>query len=688
MTPISFRRFRPRGAARALVLALALTAAPAPASAPVTLNFANSEIETVVRAIGLITGKNFLVDPRVKGTLNIQSVRPVSPTLAYQILVSSLRMQGYAVVEGPGVVKVLPEADAKTHFSRTFGKTVGSAGDQVVTQVYPLQHANAAQLVSVLRPLIAPNNAVAAYPGSNTLVITDYADNLKRISQILDALDKPNEAEFSVIKVEHLSAIELANQLTRLFAETTTAAGGASATPTFLIGADARSNSLLVRADHPGKLDSLRALVAKLDQPAAGLGTMRVVPLRNAEAAKLAETLRNLAAGESRAAASATSAGTAGTTNGAAAAVSGAGANVTIQADVATNSLIINAPDHLYNNLRAVIDALDTQRAQIFVEALIVEVTDDRAKELGIQWQAPLVEKAGDFALFGGTNFGTGANNLLGLSTAIAAGEVTALPGAGINLALGQRFTVDGKEVVGLTALARALQSEAGANVLSTPNLLTLDNEEAKIVIGRNVPFITGSYAQSATTGSAATVNPFQTIERKDVGLTLKVKPQVSEGGRIKLTIQQEVSSVQDTTNQAGIITNKRSIDTAVQVGDGETIVLGGLIQDDVRASEDKVPLLGDIPLLGALFRSEKTARTKTNLMVFLRPRIVGASENMASLTRDRYDYIRNAFGAEAARILAEEQAAERTAGRPPQPGLRMEFTLPAAPADTLRKAH
>lgn len=242
--------------------------------------------------------------------------------------------------------------------------------------------------------------------------------------------------------------------------------------------------------------------------------------------------------------------------------------------------------------------------------------------------------------------------------------------------------------MVGLTALARALQSEAGANVLSTPNLLTLDNEEAKIVIGRNVPFITGSYAQSATTGSAATVNPFQTIERKDVGLTLKVKPQVSEGGRIKLTIQQEVSSVQDTTNQAGIITNKRSIDTAVQVGDGETIVLGGLIQDDVRASEDKVPLLGDIPLLGALFRSEKTARTKTNLMVFLRPRIVGASENMASLTRDRYDYIRNAFGAEAARILAEEQAAERTAGRPPQPGLRMEFTLPAAPADTLRKAH
>jgi general secretion pathway protein D len=626
----------------AMLLALSFTTPAAWSESRVTLNFLNAEIDTVVRAMGQITGKNFLVDPRVKGTINISSVSPVSAELAYQILISSLRMQGFTAVEGKGgVVKIVPEADAKQHFSPTYGKQVKSGGDQVVTQVYPLQHAAAAQLVTVLRPLIAPNNAVSAYPGSNTLVITDYADNLKRITQIIEAIDKPNNAEFNIIKLKHLSAIELAQQLTRLFADPSATPAGQTPGSTLLISADSRSNSLLVRTDDQDKLETLRSMVAQLDTPTSAMSNLQVIHLRNADATKLAETLRQLAAGEARATAAATS-----TTAAAAPTItSSAGSGVTILADAASNSLVINAPEALYNSLRAVIDKLDAQRAQVFVEALIVEVTSAKAAELGIQWQAPILQKQGDFALVGGTNFGKGGNNLLGLSASIATGTPS-LPGTGLNLALGQMITLNGKQITSLTALARLLESDSDANILSTPNLLTMDNEEAKIVIGQNVPFITGSYAQGASGTTGASVNPFQTIERKDVGLTLKVKPQVSEGGTIKLQIVQEVSNVSDATNQAGIITNKRSIETTVLVNDGEAIVLGGLIQDDVQNGIDKVPGLGDIPLLGGLFRSESRKRTKTNLMVFLRPAVVRSPEVLSNLTGNRYDYIRNIYGA------------------------------------------
>jgi general secretion pathway protein D len=628
-------------------MAISLISLPAAAQGNVTLNFINAEIDTVVRAMGQITGKNFLLDPRVKGTINISSVSPVSPELAYQILISSLRMQGFTAVEGKGgVVKILPEADAKQHFSQTYGKEVKSGGDQVVTQVYPLQHATAAQLVTVLRPLVAPNNAVSAYPGSNTLVITDYADNLKRLTQIIESIDKPNDAEFNIIKVKHLSAVELAQQLTRLFADPSGAPGGQAPGNTLLISADGRSNSLLVRTDDQDKLETLRSMVAQLDTPSSAMSNLQVIHLRNADATKLAETLRQLAAGEARATAVATSTTTSTTTAAAPVATSSAGSGATILADAASNSLVINAPEALYNSLRAVIDKLDAQRAQVFVEALIVEVTSAKAAELGIQWQAPILQKQGDFALVGGTNFGK-RGNLLDISASIATGTGTpSLPGPGLNLALGQMITLNGKQITSLTALAHLLESDSDANILSTPNLLTMDNEEAKIVIGQNVPFITGSYAQGASGTTGASVNPFQTIERKDVGLTLKVKPQVSEGGTIKLQIVQEVSNVSDATNQAGIITNKRSIETTVLVNDGEAIVLGGLIQDDVQNGIDKVPGLGDIPLIGGLFRSESRKRTKTNLMVFLRPAVVRSPEVLSNLTGNRYDYIRNIYGA------------------------------------------
>ncbi len=635
------------------------------ATGPVMLNFVNAEIDSVVRAMGQITGKNFLLDPRVKGTISIASVKPVSADLAYQILISSLRMQGFTAVEGKDLVKIVPEADAKQHFSDTYGKVVKKGGDQVVTQVYPLQYATAVQLVGVLRPLIAPNNAVSAYPGSNTLVITDYADNLKRISQIIEAIDKPNDAEFNIIKVQHLSAIELAQQLTRLFAEPAGAAAGTS----MMIAADGRSNSLMVRTDNQGKLDTLRAMVAQLDTPSAGMSNLQVVHLRNADATKLAETLRAMAAG---------SAAATGATPATPAASSGTG--VTILADAASNSLVISAPDHLYNSLRAVVDKLDAQRAQIFIEALIVEVTSDKVADLGVQWMTPIAEGGGT-ALVAGSVFNDAASaagkNLLSLNSRAV------LPAPGLSVGLLQRITVGGQTITGMTALARALQSDSDANVLSTPNLLTLDNEEAKIVIGQNVPFITGSYAQASAGGAAAAVNPFQTIERKDVGLTLKVKPQVSEGGTIKLQILQEVSSVRDSSNSAGIITNKRSIETTVLVGDGEAIVLGGLIQDDVQNSVDKVPGLGDLPLLGALFRSETRKRTKTNLMVFLRPVVVRTPESMSDLTQGRYEYIRNVYGAYPApkRWLMPDISPEKL------PDLKLDSVLTVQPKNAQKQA-
>lgn len=625
-------RYAPLHRLRMCLAALALAVVcAARAQPPIMLNFVNAEIESVVRAIGQISGKNFLLDPRVKGTLNLASVKPVTPDQAYHILIAALRMQGFAVVEDATMVKVLPEADAKLHGGRTFGRELRAGGDQLVTQVYPLAHASATQLLPVLRPLIAPNNAISAYAPGNILVITDYADNLRRITRIIEAVDRPTEGEFEVLRLAHLSAVDLAQQLTRLFAEPVQ--GGAA--PPLSIAADARSNSLIVRSDNPGRLASLREVVRKLDVPANEGGQVRVVHLKNADAGKLAETLRALAGAESRPVMA----------GNAAPAATGA-TNVTIVADTPTNSLLIHAPEPQYNALRAVIERLDSRRAQVFVEALIVEVTSERAAEFGIQWQAPILQRTGDFALVGGTNFGSGGNNLLGLTAGLVRDQPP-LPGPGLNLGLLQRITLDGRTYEGLTGLARALEQDAAANILSTPNLLTLDNEEAKIVIGQNVPFLTGSYAQ-ATGGSGAAVNPFQTIERRDVGLTLKVRPQVSEGGHIKLTLAQEVSSVSRDTQQ-GLITNKRALETTVLVRNGEAIVLGGLIQDDQREGEEKVPLLGDIPLLGELFRTRNHKRVKTNLMVFLRPVLVHEAEQLDRLTLDRYELI-EALGDSAAR--------------------------------------
>ncbi|MFZ3174655.1 MAG: type II secretion system secretin GspD [Thiobacillus sp.] len=633
--------FPRRLALSVLLLALALALPPLQTLAqtqtqtgPVVLNFVNADIPSVIKAVGELTGKNFIIDPRVKGTVIITSARPVPRDQVYPILLSALRMQGFSAIEGRGVVKIVPEAEAKQNYSVTRGKQINESGDRIITQVYPLQHESAAQLMPVLRPLIGPNNTIAVLPSSNTLVITDYADNVRRLNAVIEAVDQPSANDTALIRLNHVSAVDVAQSLGRLMSDGAAAAGQPGGARLMIVP-DVRSNSLLVRSDNPSRIQTLRGLIAGLDVAGVAGGNIHVVYLRNAEAAKLAETLRGVLTGEAPSGL-ATATTPAASQTASVNPVSGAAGGSMILADAATNSLVISAPDVTYNALRAVIDKLDARRAQVFVEALVVEITAEKAAEFGIQWQDLRgIEKSGT-NFIGGTNLGgrnTGSNIL---DAAVNLGTV----GQGLNIGIvSGTINIPGLGVVtNLGALARALESDANANILSTPNLLTMDNEEAKIVIGQNVPFITGQYAQ---TGSTTTPSPFQTIERRDVGLTLRVRPQVSEGGSVKLEIYQEISSLRPTTTAADIITDMRSIDSTVLVDDGRIIVIGGLIQDTMQDGVDRVPVLGDIPLIGHLFRSEKRKRMKTNLMVFLRPYVLRDTSSSDVLTGERYDFIR-----------------------------------------------
>ncbi|MCX7175996.1 MAG: type II secretion system secretin GspD [Proteobacteria bacterium] len=661
MTPdIHTRPQWPNSRMPQLCLALLLAAAlilirPAHAEEDkVTLNFVNADIETVTKAVSQITGKNFLLDPRVKGTVNVVSSKPVPQSLAYHFLLSALRMQGFAAVENNGVVRIMPEADAKTHGSQTIKGGGGPSGDQMLTKVFPLRYESANLLVPILRPLIAPNNAINANVNNNSLIISDYADNLARLEKIIAALDTPYGAEPVVIPIRYASVIDLASTLNRIYGD---ASGAPDASQRATLIADTRSNSLVVRSDNPGKLARIRALVETLDQPTAVAGNIHVVYLKNAEAVKVAQTLRSIVTGETNTATGgltplSPSTGAQAPTTGAAPGNmspagtalstgqggSGSGAGF-IQADSTNNALIITAPEAVYQNLRRVIDMLDKRRAQVFVEALIVELSSDRASEFGVQWQDFSGASRNGTQVVGGTNFGSGGSNILGLIQNVATAKTTGSLGIspGLNLGIIAGKTAGGLPNLGI--LARFLETEANANILSTPNLLTLDNEEARIVIGSNVPFLTGQYAQ---TGNTATATPFQTYDRKDVGLTLKIRPQISEGGIVRMQIFQEASSIQPGTlsNASGPITNKRSIETAVVVDDGGIIVIGGLIEDSYGMGEDKVPLLGDVPVLGALFRYDTRKRTKTNLMVFLRPQIIRDAASYQSVTSDRYDYV------------------------------------------------
>ncbi|WP_066268510.1 type II secretion system secretin GspD [Hydrogenophaga palleronii] len=655
------------GAFTALALALCLlsghalaqqqtnnrAAAARPSAEPVVLNFVAAEIESVARTMATITGRNVVVDPRVRGTINLATERPVSPTAALNQFAAVLRLQGFSLVDTGGLYKIVPEADAKLQGNVVSAGSVSAlpASNTVVTQIFRLNHESANNLVPVLRPLIGPNNTINVNPGNNSLVITDYADNLQRIGRIISTLDVAGATDVEVIPLQHAVAADLAALVTKLI-EPATAGAGAQADQSYktTLVPEPRSNSLVLRAANPARVALVRSLVARLDQPSSEnlSGNIHVVYLKNADATSLATTLRAAMAGDSGGGqsgglgggggASQNRAGLTNTSNAAnnpaTAAVAQSAAPSTggqIQADPATNSLIISAPEPVYRQLRAVIDQLDSRRAQVYVESLIAEVNADKAAEFGIQWQGALGNSGDRVIGLLGTNFGQGGNNILN------AAQGTALPSTGLNFGLARR--TNGVYVLGF--LARFLQENGQGNILSTPNLLTLDNEEAKIVIGQNVPFVTGQFTNTGS--NEGSVNPFQTIERKDVGLTLRVKPQISENGTIKMTIFQEVSAVvpNSVNSSTGIITNKRTIESTVLVDDGAIVVLGGLLQDEYSGNQEKVPGLGDVPVFGGLFRNETRSRKKTNLMVFLRPVVMRSSSDTNSLALDRYELMR-----------------------------------------------
>ena len=641
-------------------------------------NFVNADIESVIKAIGDYANVTFIIDPRVKGTLNLVSEKPLNKSQAMQLLTSVLRMQGYAVVSANGYSKVVPEADAKLQGS--VGHSNGARGDQVATQVFHLNRESAANLVPVLRPLISPNNIINANPGNNTLVITDYADNLMRMSKIIAALDGPGNGNLEVVPLRYAIANDIASMVNRLMEQ----GGAPSNDSNRAVLSDSRTNSLIVRASSDARANLIKALIDKLDQPTAQPGNVHVVYLKNAEATKLALTLRAVISADTSVTAAASNSPT---QNAVPMPAQGAlpigGAGGFIQADASTNTLIITASEPVYRNLRNIIDQLDARRAQVYIEALIVEVDANKLAELGVQWGTLGGGAKGAGAA--GTSFSTGGNNLANQATArLAPGGVPLAPGNGLNLGF---FT----SKMGMGMLIHALESDSKTNILSMPNLVTLDNEEAKIMVGQNVPFITGQYTTQASAGAAG-VNPFQTVERKDIGLTLKVKPQISQGGTVKMAIYQETSSISPTVNAAGLITSKRSIDTNVLVDDGQIVVLGGLIDDNLQETEEQVPGLGSIPLIGNLFKYRSRTHNKTNLMVFLRPTVIRSDEQSSDLAADRYEYIRNAeiknkpentllMPTMDAPMLPELKNGKLVDGSLSHPGMKLSPTLSAPPA-------
>jgi general secretion pathway protein D len=625
-----------------LALSLMLGLAPAQAATSalpdeaVTLNFLDAEIADIARTMAVLSGRNVVVDPRVKGKLTLVTDTPVKPDQALTQFASALRQRDFALIETGQLLKVVPEAEAKLQSTQVNVRSPRNMpANQVVTQIFQVQHENANSLVPVLRPLISPNNTINV-SGNNALIITDYAENLVRIEQIIAALDVGEGLHVARIGLQHSIASDTAGILKTLLDQSTSTRATAKAPATSssndtTILADPRNNALIVSAATATRLDQVRQLVKELDVAPQDGGDIHVVHLKNAQAKDLAVTLR---AALGAAASNTSSNSSANATKGAAPATSTGGM---IQADEATNSLIISAPAPQMRELRTIIDQLDGRRAQVFVEGLIAEVSAEKAAEFGIQWQGPLGNAGSGTIGLLGTNFNSGGNNIIALATGAASGQVA--PGAGLNV--GAVTRQNGVYVLGF--LGRFLQENGDANILSTPTLLTLDNQEAKIVIGQNVPFVTGQYTNN--NASSGTVNPFQTIERKDVGLTLKVKPQISESGVIKLDIFQEVSNVSDTSS-AGLITNKRSIESSVLVDSGQIVVLGGLLQDTFGNTQQGVPGLSDIPVLGGLFKYEARKRKKTNLMVFIRPVIVPDAQASERLSLTRYDAMQQSMQA------------------------------------------
>jgi len=598
----------------------------------VRLNFKGADIQAVITSVADITGKNFIVDPRVKGKVTIISSRAMSDREIYQVFLSVLDVHGYTAVPAGKVIKILPDADAKHSGVPATDADKPGKGDESVTRVIEVEHVAAAQLVPILRPLVPPQGHLAAYPQSNVLIVSDRANNIDRILKIIKRIDQPTSGEIEIIRLEYAAASDLVRVLTTLQQQAGQQKGQATDKPTLV--ADERTNSILIGGDRSARLQ-MRAIISHLDTPAEVEGDTHVVYLKYANAVDLVPVLTGVGDTAKTMAVKGGAGGAKGAKAPAPAARRTSGGNqplFNIQADENSNALVITAPPSIYRSLEAVIRQLDIRRAQVLVEAVIAEISSQRTSELGIQWIFDGSE--GDKPV-GVINFGNNPISSLAAAIANNLGSIGDPFGPGMTVGVG-KFNSD---TFNFAAVIRALEGDGETNVLSTPSLVTMDNEEAEIFIGQEVSIPSGSFTVSGSTAQ----NPFTTFDRVPVGIRLKVKPQINEGNTVRLNIDQAVDNFSSgSAGQGDIVTNQRTITTTVVVDDGKVLVLGGLIKDDLLENSQKVPLLGDIPLLGALFRSKTVQKIKTNLLIFLRPVILRDEARAMALTNSKYKYIRD----------------------------------------------
>ncbi|MEP6880418.1 MAG: type II secretion system secretin GspD [Dokdonella sp.] len=599
-----------------------------------TLNLKDADIQALIATVSEITGKNFILGPNVQGKVTVISAKPMKADEIYDVFLSVLRVHGYAAINQGSMIKIVPEAMAQQDGSAALNGDRAHSADELITQIVPVKHVSANELIQILRPLMPQGGQLIAHAPSNSLVISDRAGNVARLVNIIQRIDTVSDAEVEVIPLMHANAAEMARTLTSLADDKSTQVNAESPR----VFADTRTNSILLAGAKNSRL-KMRALIAHLDTPLENGGDTQVIYLNNANAKDLVPILQGVAA---------TLTGIAPPTAIKAGEAAGpaSASTATIQAHEPTNSLIISAPPAVFRSLASVVRQLDVRRAQVLIEAIIAEVADSTASEIGVQWFTAPQRSDGSLGtgVVGGTNFpGPNGNaSLVGL-----AGNLAGLSGLG-GLSLGY---IDGTvkipgtdtEIVNLGALVRALRGDGKTNILSTPSILTLDNQEAEIKVAKEVPFLTGSYTNTASSGSNGQVtNPFQTIERKDVGLVLKVTPHVNEGDAVRLEIHQEVSSLAPpVTGAVDLITDKRELTTNVLVADNSLLVLGGLIDSNVSDNNSKVPGLGSIPLIGNLFRYRSNKNEKRDLMVFMRPKILRDAASEASVSSEKYNYMR-----------------------------------------------
>jgi len=633
-------------------------AAPAQSQGLITPNYKDADLSQIIEAVSAVTGKNFIVDPRVRAQVTMLSSTPMSPAAFYEAFLSILQVHGFVAVPSGDVIKIVPDANARQLPANDLPSRVSSTSDEVVTQVVAVKNVSAAQLVPILRPLIPQYGHLAAYPASNMLVISDRAANVNRIMRIIQRIDQTGDENIDVIPMEHASAVEVVRIVNTLY--TAAGAEGAGA-PAVKMVADERTNSVLVSGESSQRL-RLRTLITHLDTPLEAGGDTQVRYLRYADAEKIAQKLREQIQGITAAAVPGAAPGGAAP----AAASAAVDKSVAIWAEPQTNALVVTAPPKIMRSVMSIVDRLDIRRAQVLVEAILVEMSIDKSMDLGINWLIGDRDSQGNVLPAGGfvqpVN-GTGIGEII--QGVLNPDSIAALP-SGLTLGLG-KVVNDG---LSWAALIRAIGGVGNTNIIATPSVVTLDNEEAEIKIAQEVPFITGSYTTSSTGGTGANQfnNPFQTVQREEVGNILKITPQINEGDSVVLKISQEASNIAASSQQVSstdLITNKRVVTTKVLVEDGGIIVLGGLISDEVRESKSQVPFLGSIPLLGELFKTRSVDKVKTNLMVFIRPRILRDGIDAAIETNAKYNYIR-------------DQQLDRNSGRVPlMPGERQP-TLPA----------